>query len=1151
MRTKFLKTLLALFVLIGTISFSKKSIAQNPLSVDTMYVSLVDSCSSILHIEVTDSLFTAGTLYTSLYSNVSGTYNLINTYTASSTPNGNNGMKYTFNFPTSGTGLDSLVFYFTGGFYNLSQVVTYSPSYYTPLLFGAVVSAPSCDSFQLCLNQTSGSAITNYTVSTVAFTNNIFNGSSLCNFFAYNNAIIGQTTFSITATNANGCVQTVNPQVTLLGKINATASKDTICYGDSTSLSVNFIQGGSYGTLGTSIASSSFDEDIVGVSFGTFNNASSCSTTGGGAANGQPASVLNRYSNYTNLFTPIVYPGNTVSVTVNGSSCGGAAFQAGVAIFVDLNNNGIWDLPAERVSATTNTIAFPSSPLSNAINLNFTLPLGVSYGSRLMRVIAMEATAGTNILPTTIYNWGETEDYTLNIGSQNNWYDMAGNNLGSAAILNVSPKVTTTYFTLNSNPGYCNDTIFKTIYVKDSLAGLTVTSNVINANCALSSDGSIAIGITPLSLNPLTYSWQHNSGLDSNMAVGLPVGSYGTTITNSIGQCVTVYNTIGSSNTNCGNLTGYVKEDMLQNCLVDTNDAGLANIPLVVTPGGFLTFTDAAGYYQVNGLPFGTYTVTQNNTSWAINHCINNTSFTLNATNPNFDYEFLDTVKQFNDFNIYGWNGCIVPGNDSGTNFRNIHINNGSFNGINATVYVKLDSFQYYTYSNPAPSFINGDTLFYTINTANNFLAIAIHYNVPLAALGNTMTNRFGILSFYGIDSNLTNNHDTATHTFCASYDPNDKAVSPQGKTSNGYIKKEDETLSYLIRFQNTGNAPATHVIIHDSLSDKLDLTTFQVTAYSHPYQIEIKNNKLIKFKFLNIMLPDSGTDYNGSQGYVAFTAKQKASNVLGDVITNTAYIYFDNNPAIVTNTTLNTLYKPLQAGSSSFTNNTICNTTCGNGTITFNGTNGVAPYTYSINPILCSATTLVGGNTYNNLAGGTYAVTIKDALGDEIAISNTLTAPTPIVANLTVTQASGGVWGAATVNPIGGTAPYITNWAPIGKTGNAVNNLQAGTYTVTIADAGGCLEEKVFTINIPTNVKDIDLANGITIYPNPTNDVLYINSQVPMQDIVLYNTLGQVALRVNVTSTLSTSISTKTLSNGTYVIAINGVKTKRIVKTN
>jgi hypothetical protein len=71
---------------------------------------------------------------------------------------------------------------------------------------------------------------------------------------------------------------------------------------------------------------------------------------------------------------------------------------------------------------------------------------------------------------------------------------------------------------------------------------------------------------------------------------------------------------------------------------------------------------------------------------------------------------------------------------------------------------------------------------------------------------------------------------------------------------------------------------------------------------------IDVIDNHILKFNFYNIMLPDSGTDLAGSEGFVVYKVKAKPNAIVGTEWKNTAYIYFDFNEAIITNTTINTL---------------------------------------------------------------------------------------------------------------------------------------------------------------------------------------------------------------------------------------------------
>ncbi|MBK9490010.1 MAG: hypothetical protein IPO07_15465 [Haliscomenobacter sp.] len=57
---------------------------------------------------------------------------------------------------------------------------------------------------------------------------------------------------------------------------------------------------------------------------------------------------------------------------------------------------------------------------------------------------------------------------------------------------------------------------------------------------------------------------------------------------------------------------------------------------------------------------------------------------------------------------------------------------------------------------------------------------------------------------------------------------------------------------------------------------------------------------------FKNINLPDSTNNEPESHGFVSFRIKDRSGLAEKTTIDNTAYIYFDQNPAIVTNTTQN-----------------------------------------------------------------------------------------------------------------------------------------------------------------------------------------------------------------------------------------------------
>lgn len=170
---------------------------------------------------------------------------------------------------------------------------------------------------------------------------------------------------------------------------------------------------------------------------------------------------------------------------------------------------------------------------------------------------------------------------------------------------------------------------------------------------------------------------------------------------------------------------------------------------------------------------------------------------------------------------------------------------------------------------------------------------------IPTVALGNTLTNYVTSTTSVA-EISTSNNNSTLTQIIVGSYDPNDKEEAHGGKIVYSFFTNDDY-LTYTIRFENTGTANAENVRINDILDAKLDETTIKTVASSHPYILE-RNGNILNWNFNNIQLPPSVANASTGKGYVTFQIKPKAGFVVGDVIPNKANIYFDFNPAIVTN---------------------------------------------------------------------------------------------------------------------------------------------------------------------------------------------------------------------------------------------------------
>ncbi|HLF52446.1 DUF7619 domain-containing protein [Flavobacterium sp.] len=171
--------------------------------------------------------------------------------------------------------------------------------------------------------------------------------------------------------------------------------------------------------------------------------------------------------------------------------------------------------------------------------------------------------------------------------------------------------------------------------------------------------------------------------------------------------------------------------------------------------------------------------------------------------------------------------------------------------------------------------------------------------SIPTVSIGQLLTNSASI-STTGTEISLTNNNSSLTQVIVASYDPNDKTESHGEKIVYSTFAPNDY-LTYTIRFENTGTAPATNVNVTDVLDPAIAETSIKMISSSNSYVLERVGNNL-SWKFDNIQLAVSVSGTNIGKGYITFKAKLKPGFIVGTNVPNMAKIYFDTNPAIDTN---------------------------------------------------------------------------------------------------------------------------------------------------------------------------------------------------------------------------------------------------------
>lgn len=337
------------------------------------------------------------------------------------------------------------------------------------------------------------------------------------------------------------------------------------------------------------------------------------------------------------------------------------------------------------------------------------------------------------------------------------------------------------------------------------------------------------------------------------------------------------------------------------------------------------------------------------------------------------------------------------------------------------------------------------------------------------------------------------------------SWDPNDKQGFPVGYGAQHAIDK-NTSLKYRIRFQNTGTAPALDVQIKDEISAHLDIFSIEVLGASHPYNWTIDANHTLWVNFPNINLPDSVSNEPASHGYVDFRIKQVPNNPVGTVINNTAEIYFDQNPAVITNTVFHTI-----------------------------DTNFIVPLVaYQIDTTVCDSfvfdnTTYTNSGVYNQ---GVYQATEYSSYTIDVDIDTI---------NTSITQ-NGTILISNQQTQINTTYQWVdcddNNSPIIGANGQAFSPIVSGNYAVQIMD-GACnsLSDCVNVTILPTTGIEAGL---ISIYPNPIQDILSIEQQGAMQvlQITVTDQLGRLVKRVS-SEEVRTTIDVSKWASGLYFVTI------------
>ena len=351
----------------------------------------------------------------------------------------------------------------------------------------------------------------------------------------------------------------------------------------------------------------------------------------------------------------------------------------------------------------------------------------------------------------------------------------------------------------------------------------------------------------------------------------------------------------------CGNVNGTVYMDYNTDCVMGSagSETRVPGAILEFQPGPFYATADPSGAYSIN-LATGAYTMQQIAADIA-QHCpappapVN--VFGVQTLN------IADTSLVPMDAEAIIASSAARPGFELHYVIQQTNLTPAS-TGNTSTVFT-FDPTVSYISASPAPSNVSGNVLTWDQSALGAFAVRNIQVQLqvpPNVGLIGTVLNASVVLNTTNADAIPSNNSANTTVTITASVDPNEKvAVTSSQWSSDLYYIDVDDWVDYALRFQNTGTDTAFTVIITDTLPSTLDLASVQWGASSHTCMRSLTGQGILKFIFPNILLPDSNANEAASHGFVSFRIRPHLPLLPGTLIENTANIFFDFNPPVIT----------------------------------------------------------------------------------------------------------------------------------------------------------------------------------------------------------------------------------------------------------
>lgn len=780
------------------------------------------------------------------------------------------------------------------------------------------------------------------------------------------------------------------------------------------------------------------------------------------------------------LFHSVSWGNNTLNQIIYfaGPATGNVAYMTN-----STNNN----ISTQANWVMVGTAASTPGAANNAVNLAWickmnngcTAPTPVSLSSTFINA-SCTCTGSATVAASGGFT-GCSGSYTYS------WAPSGGNAATASALCAGTYTVTV------SDVNGCSSTSSVTIA---SAASFTLSTTQANVTCNGGTNGSATVSISG-GTGPFTYAWAPAGGTGAT-ASGLGAGTYTVTVTDATSCSGTATVTI----TQPAVLSATQAQTNVTCNGASTGSASVS--PSGGTPGYTYSWAPSGGNSSsANALAAGTYTctitdangctITQSITitqPTALSATAGSTAATCGGNNGTATASVSGGTGTYSySWTPSGGNSATANGLTAGTYTCTITDANGctttvvttvtSTGGVTASVSAPVNVSCFGGNNGSATTTVAGGTGPFTYAWTPSGGNAATGTNLSAGTYTVTVTDANGCISTASVTITqpaVLNATQAHTNVTCNGASTGTASVTPSGGTP-GY------TYSWAPSGGTGSSANALTAGIYTcTITDANGCTTTQSVTITQPAALSVTASQVNELCNGGTNGSATITSSGGSPSYSYSWTPSGGNSASANALAAGSYTctITDANGCATTQSV--TITEPVALTVTASTSSATCNASNGSATVTPAG--GTGTYTYAWSP--------VGGNaaTASNLSAGSYSCTVTDANGCTATTSATVLntgAATLSLSATTNVSCSGGNDGSSTVTATGGTAPYTYSWSPSGGNAATGTNLSAGTFTVDVTDANGCITSQTVAITEPPALTISASSSPVDCFGNAT----------------------------------------------------------------